>query len=803
MTVEITDRRELHLTEIRNLPSYSRLTPTGVDYVEHVLASPPSRVVGANSLMSMSGAVAARFPYMVDYESSSCERPFVLLSVLDEQVVDLLSQPKQLIVVKHDTRGRRSPTQYTPDYLCIRKNEIALVEAKPLETLQEKAAESTDWSLCEGRWRYRPGDEAAAARGMVFEVFCPEDFNPVYLTNLQYLVRASSTRALDEGIAHVEKARRLLESRPMSISELCARLSGLTGAIIYQAIREKLLFGFIEQQLLEPGFIVYAGPEQALEQSAFLERMNSRASPATQGPMQSRLATASANELASAMARQSKYQKRMDARVPKNATDYRIETAIRAAEAEGASPLAAFVPDYSSRGRKPLMIAQHGQEIKEHADAYLQSGRVPKVSRMYADYAVEAEDAGRDHPRRETYRKIFLRQIAPEKAAFAWGGKKAFHANRPRTDGAVATPRLRIAGLHVHIDGVYGDVRAAPDEEGAYARPIFYPLIDDATGFALGRGVKLGRGCRLAIGMAHRDCYQRHGILPSKIIHDWGSEFVNTFVPPMVAHFNVGYERRPKSAPRFGAMGEMFNAQLSAYLQELAGGTYFDRLGRSVDGKKKSRATARLTFRQIIEATDHWIFNVWNKSPFGDEDKSPEEQFNESIRCFPEACVRVQEELLHRYATSLPLKAKAISYIDGFRFGGSRFNSTKLPGLLREGIVPASPRLDCMDPSIVYAMTPKGVIALRSLEYKRISGLSFDRRMEEMLCLLESRSISAVNQHERNKKEARLLREKERESEVMKEEIPSSEAHTGTKRSSPDFSDIGDAPLLELEIYGS
>ena len=171
MNVEITDSRELHLGKIRQLPSYSRLTPTGVDYVEQALASPPSRVVGANSLMSMSGAVASRFPYMVDYESSSCERPFVLLSVLDEQVVDLLSQPTRLIVVKHDTRGRRSPTQYTPDYLCIRNNEIALVEAKPLETLQQKAAESTDWSLCDGRWRYSPGDEAAAARGMVFEVF--------------------------------------------------------------------------------------------------------------------------------------------------------------------------------------------------------------------------------------------------------------------------------------------------------------------------------------------------------------------------------------------------------------------------------------------------------------------------------------------------------------------------------------------------------------------------------------------------------------------------------------------------------
>lgn len=113
MNVEIADSREQHLAEIRQLPSYSRLTPTGVDYVEHVLASPPSRVVGANSLMSMSGAVAARFPYMVDYESSSCERPFVLLSVLDEQVVDLLSQPTQLIVVKHDARGEVSLTILT------------------------------------------------------------------------------------------------------------------------------------------------------------------------------------------------------------------------------------------------------------------------------------------------------------------------------------------------------------------------------------------------------------------------------------------------------------------------------------------------------------------------------------------------------------------------------------------------------------------------------------------------------------------------------------------------------------------
>jgi transposase InsO family protein len=801
MNVEIADSREVHLAKIRQFPSYSRLTPTGVDYVEHALASPPSRMVGASSLMSMSGAVVSRFPYMVDYESSSCERPFVLLSIMDDRVFDLLSQPTQITVVKHDTRGRRRPIQYTPDYLCIRRDEIALVEAKPLQKLQKNAEASSDWIVRDGRWRYIPGDEAAAAHGMVFEVFCPQDFSPVYLTNLQYLVRASLAGALEEGMNHIEKARELLQVRPRTISQLCAQFSGLTGAVIYEAIKEKLLFGLIEHQLLEPGFMVYADQNQVDQQIKFLDRVRGASDSREIGPMQARLRAASTREISSAIERRDGYLKKRLSVEDKTATDYRIEAAIRAAAQEGADELAAFILNTAKRGRREFLPELLGAAIKLHAEKFLKAGRVPKLSKMYADFVVESETEGRYVPSSETYRQIYNSQMAPERAAFISAGKKAFHAARPRTDGAHAVTRLRIAGMHAHIDGVYGDVRSRPDEEGVYLRPIFYPIIDDATGYVFGRGIKLGRGTRLAVAMAHRDCYLRNGDLPSKIVHDWGNEFVNTFVPKMEAHFLVGYERRPKSAPRFGAMGEMFNAQFSAFLQNLVGGTYFDRLGRSADGDKKSRARAEMAIREIVEAADEWMFDIWNHSPIGDEKMSPEERKRESMTCFPHAFVKVEDSLLHRYETSLPLEAKAISYVSGFRYGGTGYSSAELPILIRNGDVPVDPRLDCMDPSIVYAMTSGGVIELRSLDFNRMSGLASNQRMEEMCRLIECRSVSARNQLERNKREAKLLRDLTRSQANQETESLDPEKDVAEESESPDFSCVDFNSPTELELY--
>lgn len=755
-------------------------------------------------MLSVSGAVASRFPYMVDYESSGCERPFVMISIMDKRVVDLLSQPEPLLIHRQDSKGRKQTTRYTPDYLRIRREQIALVEVKSLQQLRQKSEESPDWVEIDGRWKYLPAEAAAASYGIEFEIFFPEAYSQCYLANLQYLVRTSSEDLLTENTTLIQRVRRHLLDRPQSITQLCARFSELTGAWIYQAISAKQLFGFIEHQLLEPDFIVYANEDQAASQAKYLENSSIRRLSVARGPIQSRYASASKSQVEIAKRRRDTYLERKEKNLPKNATDYRLEVELRAAKEEGADELAAFVPRTSSCGRKPWLPELIGKEVREHAESYLSAGRVPNQSKIYADYVLSAKEAGSYVPSQESHRKIFLSELSREKAAYIAGGKKGFHAERPRVDGAVAVARLDIAALHVHIDGVYGDVRAARDEEGEYARPIFYPMVDDASGYVPGRGVKLGRGCLLAVAMAHRDCYQRHGLLPSKLIHDWGGEFVNTFVPAMTAHFGTSYERRPKSAPRFGAMGEMFNAQFSSFLQNLDGGTYFDKLGRSVDGSKKSRARAKLSIAEIIYLADEWIFEVWNKTPIGDEKQSPEMRWKDSLRCFPEAAVKVLDDLRNRYETSVPLKAKVVSYTGGYRVGDSRYTSTDLPSLIRNRDTPTDFRLDCMNPSVVYGLTSCGPVELRSLDFIKVDGLTFDRRMQEMHRLLRSRSESKRNQQERNEREAGLVRAGRAGSKSQEENQERGAPASPANSNAPDFSSqMRGAITASLKVYGS
>jgi hypothetical protein len=263
----------------------------------------------------------------------------------------------------------------------------------------------------------------------------------------------------------------------------------------------------------------------------------------------------------------------------------------------------------------------------------------------------------------------------------------------------------------------------------------------------------------MAVVMAHRDCILRHGFLPAQIYHDWGSEFYNTFVPPMVGLFGGGYERRPAGAARFGGLGESLNAHFSAFLQTLAGGTYFDKAGRSADGRSKSRATAALDIPAIIRAGDNWLFKTWSETPIGREKLSPNERFDELYKCFPTAFASAQDSLLARYHTSVPLKGKKFDYTRGYRCADTRFGADALAVMLNNGEKPTGPRLDCMDPSLVIVMTKGGPMTLRDLDMDRINGYDLAQRMAEFASLSSYSSTAKRNQALRNAREAKDRRD--------------------------------------------
>lgn len=767
-----------HLALIRSLPSYRALPPHGKDYVESVLRGPPARRVGAASLGSVSGSyVCPRFPYLVDYESAGCEKPFVLSRILDSDVVDLLSQPERITIVRTDGRGAKRPTLYTPDFMEFRLTQIALVEAKPKSDLVALSEQSKDWQY-DTVWRYLPAEAAAARLGLSFYVFCPDELSATFKANLEVIARFEDTELTAKERSALASARRYLQQCPRTILELCERYS-LSARVIYRAIAEGLLFGLVDQQQLEPGFVVYATEDDV---QARIGRDEARTACATSlGPIHQRLLRASATELTLARNAQSRFDHRREQGLPLNATDYRDRAAQDRAAAEAAPRLAAFVRRVGDRGSRDRRIDQLVLDrMTSHALQYLKDGAVPNQSKMYADFTLVAEELGFEAPSQETHRRHLLAEIGPERLALISGGRRAFHSEQPPVDGALAVLRPPVGGLWVHIDGVFGDARSKKNQDGNFVRPIFFPMIDDVTGYVLSVGVRFGRPSRLPVLMAHRDCYLRHGFLPAQIIEDWGSEFENLLIPEMRAYFGVGYAHRPVGNPRFGGIGEMFNARLSSYLQELAGGTYFDKKGRSADGNKKSRATAKLSTREIVDRAYHWIFEIWNNHAIGAEKMTPQQRWDDSIKCFPEAVVPVTNDLLASYNTSLPLKASDFTYRDGFRFAGKKYASTELAALIRKGEVPTDPRLDCLNPTIVYALTSSGVIQLRSLGYQHAEGLTRDRLLHEMERTLTARSQSKANQFGFNRAEA-----KARRSPSVQEPLEPETDQTDTSPSTP------------------
>lgn len=397
------------------------------------------------------------------------------------------------------------------------------------------------------------------------------------------------------------------------------------------------------------------------------------------------------------------------------------------------------------------------------ATEYLKGGGPPVATRIYAYYTVAAQEMGAYVVSRETHRKILSRDLARERAAFYAGGKRAFHAAKPRTGGTDANARLQIAGIRCHLDGVLADLKSKKTDEHPSLRLTIYPMVDDISGRVLGRGIRVGKGNRQSALMAIRDTYLRCGCLPGTVYTDRGTEFINESFEQALGFFGCSYEVRASGAPRMGGMGEMFNAQLSIFLQGFDGGMFFDKAGRSADGSKKSERTATLSIESIISQLDEWIFEVWNKTPIGGRELTPDEMWIASLKMFPEVVRAVTDSDLARYFTSVPLNVQIKSAVHGLRYGSKAYSAADLPRLIANGATPKSARLDVENPSVVRVLTNCGPLELHSLDYQRCQGLSQAQLVLEMHKLEESRSRADKNQQSRNHKEAEQQRAFRRE----------------------------------------
>lgn len=745
------------MTIVRNLTGYRRLTKEGKAYFEDAIVSDPTRKVGDHSLLSLSGGIPSRkLGKTVQFDSASNEKAYVFLSELDDSVHLLLDQPPKISVVKTDAIDRRRPYKITVDYIEAGIDQFFLVEAKKTEDLLKlRAVSPSDWTDSEGGlWRYLPGEATASKYGMQFKVFRPEVYSKAFLANLAYRFRLTDSDCLTQQAGTIVAVRERLKKGALNVRQLCEQYQGVTGGLIMRAILNDLLFGLIDLQTFDDEFMVFHSPEAAETFRGEVSRLALVDRPFD--PFTLRLLRASQVELEYAKKMMTRYDANRAMGLARKATDYRAEIRLRAALDAGSPRIAAFIPNFQGKGGVGCPIdADIKKSVKKQIKDFWKKSTCPRISNGYTDLESDTLKTGAFCPAPETYRRLFHETLAPEKAAFLAGGKRAFHQARPIVDGRDANPRSKICGMHAHIDGVYGDAYSKESEEAVFLRPIFYPLIDDVSGFVFGRGIKVGHPSRLPVGMALRDSYLRIGSLPAEVTRDGGSEFKEYFCE---AAGGLGFisQQRPKGAPRFGGRGESFNATFNAFLQTVAGGSYFDKAGRAADGSKKGRKHATHEISSLVRIADNWIFNVWNTTAIGGESRSPAQLFAESRQMFPDAFVNVGDTPYSRYLTSFPINVGKFDYSRGVRFAGVRYSSRELVAVLRRGEVPTDPRLDCMDPSIIWARTNQGVIGLYSREHVRIGGMDIAIRMSELSRLLNYNVNAKLNQRTRRLREAAI-----------------------------------------------
>jgi hypothetical protein len=147
----------------------------------------PSRSV-RSSPRSMSGRYPSKKVGMsIGHESGTLELPAVLDLENDPEVLFYLEQPPK-IKLSYRRRGRNRAYLYTPDLIAVRRDGIVLIECKRQNVVELRAAHDPEFFvLSDGRWSCPPAERAAAALGIVHQLWTEEHFNSVVLSNVAYL----------------------------------------------------------------------------------------------------------------------------------------------------------------------------------------------------------------------------------------------------------------------------------------------------------------------------------------------------------------------------------------------------------------------------------------------------------------------------------------------------------------------------------------------------------------------------------------------------------------------------------------
>ncbi|UKE47041.1 transposase [Xanthomonas cerealis] len=606
-------------------------------------------------------------------ESHTVEQTYALELELDPDVISYVCQ----VTCRGIRRGRHITTAHA-DFLVIRNSYIEVVECKPISKLDSLVKKIPDeWLLDDGQYRNLPYERWAESHGITYKVWASPPYTSRYLRNLQFIYHhwdAELSLVRREGFSEIN---RHLSAGPKSISALMDKVAWFNAGIAAALIADKLLFGPVEHVPITDtqNFFLSLHSEQAQAIGAEFGRSIEALYLDANDPT----SLASSTDVSKAIARLKDLDRLMADGKPLPRRKRELAKRVAAARAEGRNPLQEALTKYANSGNRFSRLTSAQEEVVEGViKTHWLGGLVTTKSDLHRELAGQCERLGIVAP---GYRAL-VRQIKKTSRAtrdLAVGGKRQYQANKARSDARVRSGTALAMHSVLHIDATKVDHRTfIQGQEGMEDQcPLLYCGRDEASGHVMAHAFVFGPARRDGPLILLRNYVRKHKRLPRSIVVDratdlkWGLDDLRSV-------YLLSILFAPTGGSRYNSQIEVIQGQINAMVSHrLIGSTKPDQAGRSVDGKFKSRSTARMDFSTTESEITELLYGLLPKLPGGDH-CGPDERMAELTRIAPGSGLPaiMDDEFLFR--TSVKLKSTSYKRTRGYRTCGRSYTNAEL-----------------------------------------------------------------------------------------------------------------------------
>jgi putative transposase len=385
---------------------------------------------------------------------------------------------------------------------------------------------------------------------------------------------------------------------------------------------------------------------------------------------------------------------------------------VAKAVSEGKPALVACLTHYERSGNR---IARLNEQQTHALIKIAERWQSPDAPQTKCDAWFELEDLckaeGIDTPSSTTLSR-HLRMQDGARRALNNGGLRAYQALAPRSDPTFRSGRAVGYGHTLHIDSSKRDVRCGSELEALqkerrskkskeWTTDIFYVGVDDATELPMAHAFVVGPARVDAEAILLREYVFRHKMLPREIIVDRGPENRSIWLQEFCLLHGIKLTYAMTAGSRANSQAEFVIGQVNAQVaHKLAGSTAPDKAGRAVDGRFKSRATARHAFLTVCELFKEFLYEFLPSIP--KENGTTPLQCKEELlaKLSPMGTPQALDDAM-LFTTSRRWDRYSVSEKRGIRLGSHFYTSDAVRMHLR-GSMPDEIRSDSVDPSTLW-----------------------------------------------------------------------------------------------------